>query len=263
MSNAELMSIGEASRLTGVHVKALRYYDRMDAFVPEYVDPKSGYRYYGFDRLQGILAVRICLDTGIVLGDLGKYRKSDSTDYVSLLQDAGSNIDKEIELLKRKKDYIDLLRNEISLNVEQGIVVYNNEEYGSLAFWRMEISDEEAEALSKKEMFLKLSVSAKKKGYQISPLYYGTLMEFAGGERRLYAIASLTDFLQGDDSDKNVYYLPRGKYMRKEVDDIDASKAEKVFPELFDKEYNGVALVTAGIGSKGSTVFSMAVRVPE
>lgn len=263
MMNTDLVSIGEASNLTGIHVKSLRYYDRMNAFVPEYIDPRSGYRYYGFNQLQEILAVRICLDTGIVLGDLEKYRSENETDYSTLIIDAEKNIEKEIELLERKKDYLDYLRKEISLNAKEGEVLYNNEEYGSLAFWRVEIKDKEADALSKKELYLKLAANAKTKGYQISPLYYGMLMECRGRERRIYAIASIADFLQREAEDEKIYYLPKGKYIRKATEDIDVRKADELFPELFDNNSDRVVISTIGISSSGRSVCAMSVSAEE
>lgn len=41
-----MFSIGEFSRITGITVKALRFYHEQGLIVPTSVDPQSGYRYY-------------------------------------------------------------------------------------------------------------------------------------------------------------------------------------------------------------------------
>ncbi len=49
MSNEEmrgLFSIGDFSRITGITVKALRFYHEQGLLVPTLIDPQTGYRYY-------------------------------------------------------------------------------------------------------------------------------------------------------------------------------------------------------------------------
>ena len=42
-----LLRIGEVARLFNLSVGALRHYEQMGLLDPAYVDPASGYRYYG------------------------------------------------------------------------------------------------------------------------------------------------------------------------------------------------------------------------
>lgn len=48
MKKKNLLSMGELSKITGVHIKALRYYDSLEILTPTFVDSESGYRYYSF-----------------------------------------------------------------------------------------------------------------------------------------------------------------------------------------------------------------------
>ena len=41
----DLISIGDLSKLTGVNIKSLRYYEKIGVLLPAYVDPDSRYRY--------------------------------------------------------------------------------------------------------------------------------------------------------------------------------------------------------------------------
>lgn len=48
---SETRSIGEMARDSGLSVSALRFYDRGGVLVPTWVDPVSGYRWYGPGQL--------------------------------------------------------------------------------------------------------------------------------------------------------------------------------------------------------------------
>jgi DNA-binding transcriptional MerR regulator len=67
-----MFKIGEFSSLSGVTVKALRYYDRVDLLKPAQVDPFTGYRYYTIeqiDRLNRIIALK---DLGLSLDEVSR-----------------------------------------------------------------------------------------------------------------------------------------------------------------------------------------------
>jgi DNA-binding transcriptional MerR regulator len=67
-----MFKIGTFSQLTGVTVKALRYYDRVGLLKPTEVDRFTAYRYYTIaqiDRLNRILALK---DLGLSLDEIGR-----------------------------------------------------------------------------------------------------------------------------------------------------------------------------------------------
>ena len=67
LDKSKLISIGTLSKLTGVHIKSLRYYDRLGILRPAYIDPASGYRYYSFPQIHVVDAIQLCVDLGIPL----------------------------------------------------------------------------------------------------------------------------------------------------------------------------------------------------
>lgn len=67
-----MFRIGTFSQLTGVTIKALRYYDRVGLLKPAEVDRFTGYRYYTvsqIDRLNRILALK---DLGLSLDEINR-----------------------------------------------------------------------------------------------------------------------------------------------------------------------------------------------
>ena len=73
MKKKNFLSIGELSKITGVHIKALRYYDSLGILTPAYVDPDSGYRYYSFCQKAVVDAIQFCVELDIPLKDFHNY----------------------------------------------------------------------------------------------------------------------------------------------------------------------------------------------
>lgn len=53
------MPIGSFARACRLSVKALRHYDALDLLAPAFVDPDSGYRYYGRDQVRPAVAIAL------------------------------------------------------------------------------------------------------------------------------------------------------------------------------------------------------------
>ena len=54
----ELLSIGAFASLARLSLKALRLYDQLNLLQPRWVDPQTGYRYYGEDQLKSARMIR-------------------------------------------------------------------------------------------------------------------------------------------------------------------------------------------------------------
>ncbi|WP_328551666.1 DNA polymerase III subunit beta family protein [Streptomyces sp. NBC_00358] len=65
-----MRSIGEMSRDSGLSVSALRFYDRGGVLVPAWVDPVSGYRWYGPEQLDEARLLAGLRRAGMPLADI-------------------------------------------------------------------------------------------------------------------------------------------------------------------------------------------------
>lgn len=65
-----MLKIGEFSRLVGVPVKTLRYYDDIGLFKPDRVDPHTGYRFYAFVQLPRLNRLLALKDLGLSLNQV-------------------------------------------------------------------------------------------------------------------------------------------------------------------------------------------------
>ncbi len=250
MKDSNLFSIGEVSKITGMHIKSLRYYDRTGVFRPAYTDPGSGYRYYSFDQLQHIIAVRICLDSGITLNSFEQFVSGGAIDYMSLLSDASAKVDQAMELLKKRKVYLDFMKQEVDFNNDlDGPNVRSC--YGSIALWLTPF-DGDIDSFDRKANYLRLAEDAAKNGFQISPLYYGMLMKCSGSERRVYLMAGVEDFLDIKDENDHIFRTPEAWYSCISRPDLDVRAAEEIWPEYFALDYDKVVLATTSLHSNAS-----------
>lgn len=76
----ELFSIGEVSKITGISVRTLRYYDDINIITPEKRDNQTGYRYYSQNQLLYIQALTEFKSLGFSLSEIKSilYDKSDN-----------------------------------------------------------------------------------------------------------------------------------------------------------------------------------------
>lgn len=88
MDKKRLFSIGKLSKLTGVHIQSLRYYESLGLLKPAFVDPDSGYRYYTFSQTRIVEAVQYCVELDIPLKAFRAFlsQTDGRIDYAGLLE---------------------------------------------------------------------------------------------------------------------------------------------------------------------------------
>lgn len=91
-NNTNYLTISELGRLRNVDSKSLRYYERIGALIPAYVDPDTQYRYYTVGQLVDLDTILLCLEMGIPLKEASKYREEDGTLAVKSLFEDGKRV---------------------------------------------------------------------------------------------------------------------------------------------------------------------------
>lgn len=124
MKKKNLLSIGELSKITGVHIKALRYYDSLGILKPTYVDPDSGYRYYSFCQKAVVDAIQFCVDLDIPLKHFHDY--ADEAEpwicYKDLVEQGTELAEEKIRLMKERLSRLKAMQTEI----ERSEISYHN-----------------------------------------------------------------------------------------------------------------------------------------
>lgn len=66
----EKFTIGEVAALLNISPQTLRFYDKSGIVVPHFTDPKTGYRYYGYDQIYYINRIKYLQHFGFRLEDI-------------------------------------------------------------------------------------------------------------------------------------------------------------------------------------------------
>ncbi len=115
--NEELLSIGEFSKLTGVHVKSLRYYEQVGVLIPAFIDPDSGYRYYDRYQREIVDSIQFCVKMDIPLREFKRfteYKDGEFTiHYDQLLDEGGRQIQNKLNWYRDYWNFMQGRRQEI------------------------------------------------------------------------------------------------------------------------------------------------------
>ena len=90
-----MLRIGEFSKLTGVPIRTLRYYDEIDLFKPADIDLFTDYRYYKEEQVEDLNLINELKKVGFSLEEI-KNNWNKFSDEVMLK--------KKEELLKKQED---------------------------------------------------------------------------------------------------------------------------------------------------------------
>lgn len=83
-----LFRIGEFSKLTGIPIRTLRYYDSIDLFKPSEVDLFTSYRYYKEEQVRDLELINELKEVGFTLEEI---------------RDNWNNFSEELFLKRKKK----------------------------------------------------------------------------------------------------------------------------------------------------------------
>ena len=106
----KLLSVSEVSRLTGVSVRTLHYYDAIGLLPPTEVTP-AGYRLYDEAALYRLQCILLYRELEFSLREISDIMGGSDFDMIKALE-------RQIELLQRKKTHIENL-----ITLAQGIKV--------------------------------------------------------------------------------------------------------------------------------------------
>ncbi|MFJ7933349.1 MerR family transcriptional regulator [Sporosarcina sp. NPDC096371] len=97
----EKLTIGEMAKLRGVTAEALRHYDRIDLFKPQFVDPHSGYRYYSIFQYEILGTIKELRQLRMTTDEIKEYLNE-------------RNFSKSLEILKDKHEELVAKLNELN-----------------------------------------------------------------------------------------------------------------------------------------------------
>lgn len=113
-----MLRIGEFSKLTGVPIRTLRYYDEIDLFKPIDIDLFTDYRYYSEEQVEDLNLINELKKVGFTLEEI-KLNWNKFTNDIMLK--------KREELLKKIDDINNSIKklDELRSNIHDGKITKN------------------------------------------------------------------------------------------------------------------------------------------
>ncbi|PKG23355.1 MerR family transcriptional regulator [Niallia nealsonii] len=93
-------SIGEMSKLNNIPIQTLRYYDKIDLFKPNYVNPENNYRYYTIKQFFYLDIIKYLKYIGTPLEEMKKIIESNPESMYSFLDKQEITIQEKIRKLQ-------------------------------------------------------------------------------------------------------------------------------------------------------------------
>ena len=75
----QLLTIGQLAKFSGLHIKALRYYEKIGILNPTAIDKQNGYRYYSYAHIPYVNMIKICANYGLPLKQFTHYILDDGS----------------------------------------------------------------------------------------------------------------------------------------------------------------------------------------
>lgn len=100
--NDKLFSIGEVAKLFHISISSLRHYENIGLLKPEYVDKKTGYRYYSVRQFEALNSIRYLRELNMPLDEIADFLSNRDVEVIEekLKEQRQSVINKQKELKK-------------------------------------------------------------------------------------------------------------------------------------------------------------------
>ncbi|NJJ34910.1 MerR family transcriptional regulator [Clostridioides difficile] len=226
-------SIGEVSKLFGLSIKTLRYYDKIGILKPAYVNQENKYRYYSREQFMSIDVIKYCKIMGMTLEDIKKLIDSDGSikSMLNTINEQKKMIENKIKELSDVKKYLNDIESNVNELLEYGLnqvfVKYNKER--KVSVYKCDSKDE-----VEFEMYLRhVILHVQDKYNDVYPIISGSISyEKVIKERDTLLYDNIVDFTRRDNYE-NEYILPEGEYLTILYDD-NWNKAYDYYQKIID-----------------------------
>mgnify|MGYP004615116107 CR=1 FL=1 len=103
--------IGEFSKLVGISVKTLRYYDECGVLKPSKIDTFTGYRYYSDNDIMDCEFIKMLKSLDFTLDEIVRYK--DCLDEDIMIKKK-KEIEERMYILKKQYDRLLIMQKEVS-----------------------------------------------------------------------------------------------------------------------------------------------------
>ncbi len=267
MDKTKLLSIGTLSKLTGVHIKSLRYYDKIGILPPAYVDPDTKYRYYSFSQLHVVDAIQLCVDLDIPLKQFPEFAGSENREiYFGKLLARGTELaNAKIQSIQDRLNFLHQVQEELlrtqRIQRGEGERVFLLPEKNCLVrpYSGAQNTVEYYRALN--QLFEQLEQEELKPGYDC-----GLLMISKRGQTSRYIFLDVDTGKESREDLPGWMKLPASRYVFAQSSKSDIMKALQLFLDLFAPDRDTIVMEVEAISAVNDTsapLFELRCSVPD
>ncbi|MCL2197954.1 MAG: MerR family DNA-binding transcriptional regulator [Defluviitaleaceae bacterium] len=217
----KLLSIGELSKLTGVGIKSLRYYERINVLKPAHVSPETGYRYYTLDQTRLVEMIMFCIAMDLPLSEMAKFTDADGImDIREFFKKCRFAAEVKLKLLQKGLSLLDIVEHEMDLAEQHKIGQIYTRDLPAQIFHTMPCGD----SLQEANFFEMLTSSWDNIPYaedDYGMYEYGTLWQ-----DNMYSI-----FIEVPEKTENTIITPAGRYHCIQNEESQIENAAEIFKE--------------------------------
>lgn len=111
-------SIGELSKMKNISIQTLRYYDQIDLFKPDYVNPENNYRYYTINQFFYLDIIKYLKYIGTPLTEMKKIIHSDTETMYHFLDTQEDIIQEKIKKLQYSQLLINMRKAQLTQQLQ-------------------------------------------------------------------------------------------------------------------------------------------------
>lgn len=213
-------TIGEMARLNNISIESLRHYDRCDLLKPDYINEKTGYRYYSIKSFMKLDIIKKCKAIGLQLNEI-KEIMNDYNSLKSILKTLTKQkkiVNDKLQELNNIKDSIQSLENDIKHCFDIGmntVFIKHNEKREMIKYDYSGRYTEEFEINLRKSL-VEIEEIYNTFNYQI--VFSTSYKDLINKEKLTY----LKTMIKTDNilkNDERILTLPKGNYLTLYFDD--------------------------------------------
>lgn len=237
-----LISIGKLSKITGVHIQSLRYYEKIGILIPAFVDTDSKYRYYSFSQIKIVEAIQYCVELDIPLKNFSAFISNDQNqiDYEKLLNYGKEIAQYKIRAIKEKMSFFeelhdDMYHGEICLADDFMISRLPQKTYLTIPYCGTQTCGAFHSAIIK--LLEQIRCAGMQTSYDSGLL---SLYKKSGVEH--FAYVDILDIGNQSMQNLNIIEIPETDFICRKKTESNIQNAPKIFPDRFAKSYDKIVV---------------------
>lgn len=237
-----LFSIGKLSRLTGVHIQSLRYYEEIGILKPAYVSPQSQYRYYTFQQTRIVEAIQYCAELDIPLKDFKNFllEKDGQIDYAKLIKQGIRLTNEKMDRIKKRLAFLEDVQNELIHAENCRSNSYVKCSFPERICWAIPYEGTQTAADYHGAVY-RLIADMEANGLRAG-FNNGQLLFWNGRETKSYIFIDIRQTNRPVENFSQIIRIPAGEYICSISGESQIKNAPRIFPELFAREYDKVII---------------------